>query len=360
MKNMLKKALFTFVCAIAFLFAGGLSVKAAAGKLDNTTIAGYNYKYQVDGKNYYYVQGKKEDAKITLKAKNTNEGTVLGAANYRAYLSIVTCDGDLNINSGCSSWHHYNYNVDYANAYDLTEDLSKGVTLDFTKLAETRETKANNVSFASLESFYGINSTYFVMVNYVSQKLGAWLIKVEEKVYDTEIFMVVFEEDMPATTMDKEVVDGVTKITVKSATPITNVKYFHTSQDLSSGYDFETKYKSSGTGVEVLKSIEEDPKLGNGVFKYEFSFTAEEGENYHVQATNLTGEKYVKNLTKDDSTVVPAPNSPTSPSNPNKPESNALNQNVGKYILIALLIVLVLSLVLVIVQRIVDYKKKLY
>ena len=345
MKNMIKKALFTLVCTVAFLFVGLVTVKAA--ELNNTKISGYSAKYKADGSTYYYVNNSIEEGRIVLHPESTFRSTTLGAAYYSASVSVVTCSGEVT-NEGCKKWSYYNYSNDAAATMDA---LKSGLSLDFSKLQPaTNLNEVNGEKLGSLNSFYGVENTYFVIVQYTSQKLGFGVL-VKETTFDAEVFKVVFRDKVKPIDISGEVENGVTKVTVTSGLPITNVRYFYTSKSLEAGFDFQTQYKSANNGVEVLTEMESDPKLGNKIFKYEFTFKAKDDVNYYVEATDVSDAKAVYDVTNGVTH--------NHESNDKQP-GNVGNTPVGKYILIALLVVLVLSLVLVIVQRIVDYRKKLY
>lgn len=353
MKKLVKSCLLAFAFTFAFVFLGAVTVSAEA--LNNTKISEYNATYSVEGSTYYAVNGSAEEKTIKLNnisnGKSVSKWYTLGVPmfkNYTALVSVVKC-ADYDAAGGmCKTWGVYSYSNDEVATMD---SLKNGLTLKF-KAENLKESKGttivNGAKLSELSSAYGVDKTYFVVVQYELQGGST---------YDPDIFKVVFTDDLAKININAANSNGTSKVTITSGTPIALVKYFNASEAIEGEYDFAEKYEAAAEKLEVLSKAEANPNMANGVFTYEVEITLAEGKHYYLQAADSAGNVariYINDNQQD---------------NDNEGDTNALppgggenvgNTNVGKIILISLLVVLVLSVVLVIVQRIVDYRKKLY
>lgn len=342
MKKFMKKSLFTLVFTLAFLFVGVVTVKAAA--MENTTVSGYTSKYDADGETYYLIDGKAEEGSIKVKniANGKYDGFPSTFKNYTATLSVVTCK---EVKNGiCNEWLLYTYNTDASKTMDA---LKKTMTLKFNSLEATKLTSINDVQFGTLKSFYGIENTYFVTIRYATQ--NALLYKGKSF---TDTFNVVFSENIAELEASATLADNKYTITATSGANIASICYFASSEELSNGFEFDVKYAAAAEGSKGC--VNGPVKAQNGKFTLQAQVNKEEGKYYYVKIVDESGDVELLDLDKGTSSSENNPNAN------NKGDSNVGDTEVGKFILIALLVVLVLSLVLVIVQRIVDYRKKLY
>lgn len=352
MKKLVKSCLLAFAFTFAFVFLGAATVSAEA--LNNTKISEYSAAYSVEGSKYYAVNGSAEEK--TIKLNNISNGKTVSKwytfgvpmfKNYTALVSVVKCAEYDAAGGLCKTWGVYSYSNDEVATMD---NLKKGLVLNF-KAENLKESKGttvvNGAKLSELNSAYGVDKTYFVVVQYELQGGST---------YDPDIFKVVFTDELAKININAANSNGTAKVTVTSGTPIAVVKYFNVSDKIEGEYDFAEKYEAAAEKLETLSKAEENPNMVDGVFTYEVEVTLAEGKHYYLQATDSAGNvaRIYINDNQQDNNV-----GDTDPLPPGGGE-NIGNTNVGKIILISLLVVLVLSVVLVIVQRIVDYRKKLY
>jgi hypothetical protein len=148
---------------------------------------------------------------------------------------------------------------------------------------------------------------------------------------------------------------GSVKVTATSGLPITTIRYFSTTTPLADNFNFEEEYNKAGNGVTLPIDKNKAPSATNGVFSSEVTLTSAAGTYYYVEAKDAGGNSKILDVTSN----TKSDNSPIGGSDSDQ-QGNVGNTDVGKIILISLLVVLVISLVLVIVQRIVDYRRKIY
>lgn len=345
MKKFLRSSILAIVCTFAFLFLGVGSV-SAADSINNTKVSGYAAKYTIAENDYYAIQGNPTDQTLVLKSISNGKytsslwGLVKTYKVYTAQVAVVKCsnyDAEANF---CLTWDVYSYSTSSEKTMDaLKQD---GLKLVFNKLKPAEgQTEVNGAKLGTLKSAHGINNTYFVIVQYRLQT---------GTLYDPDIFRVVFSDGLA----NINIAATNTQINVASKFPIANIKYFSTTEKLADGFDFDTEYTNSTTGVESTYNPTRAKDTVNAEFIESVDYTREEGKYYYAQATDILGNKTVLDLTEEKQTE----NNPTV--NDNTSVDNVGNTNVGKYILIALVGILVIALVLVIIQKIVDYRKKLY
>ena len=350
MKRLLKNSIFVCIFTFALLLCG-VGVKAANG-IDNTTVSGDFVSYKIDGNNYYALKGNAQESKLVLKAKSTGRYTktwfVQTFKVYTAQVTVVKCDDFDTSSQYCKTWSTYNYSSDANKTMDALKQ--SGLTLSFKDELFTPAkgiTEINGAKLSTLVSEHKMTDIYFVIVQYRLQT---------GDLYDPDIFRVVFADDMQALSLSSNDLGDTVKVTATSGVPVASIRYFYTSTQLENGYDFNTEYTKSGNGVENSINLKSAPSSNNGIFNEVVSLQKGENKYFYVEATDALGNR----VTMDVNNNAITENAPSNQVDQNTNASNVGNTNVGKIILFSLLVILVISLVLVIVQRIIDYKRKLY
>lgn len=349
MKKLLKNSILMCVFALAFILCG-VSVKAAG--LNNTTIEGVSATYKIDEVAHYAINGNAQEHGVVLKAKEKGryEWTFIIKTFkvYTAQVSVAKCDDYDAGQKYCKTWSVYNYSTDENKTMDaLKQD---GLVLTFKDELFTPAkgiTEINGAKLGTLTTEHKVEDTYFVIVQYRLQT---------GTLYEPDVFRVVFSNDLEGLNVSASDLGNQTKVTATSGTPIEAIKYFYTSAQLSEGYDFASEYTKAGNGVTEQVNLNAAPSSNDGIFSE--SVSLEDGQNkyYYVEVTDALGNKMTYDVTKGTTTQ----NQPSTQPSQNPSDANVANTNVGKIILMSLIVILVISLVLVIIQRIVDYKRKLY
>lgn len=350
MKKFVRRSIFTFFFALACVICGAVSVKAAEAALNNTKLSGYDVSYRAEENDYYAISRGEESRGIKLTSKNAGQFKGLTMKYYSAFVSVVKCttyDADA---QACSTWSKYDYSSSETATMDaLKQYKGQELILDFdpSKLVEAKGIMhVNGATLGELDSVYSLADTYFVIVQYTLQR---W--PLADIVYDPDIFRVVVLDEVADIQFSQKEVDGKVKVTITSGVPINTVRYFYSTSAQAEGFDYETAYVTSTNGVVVLAESEPDPYVKNGLFSYSFEITVTEGQYYYVEATDVGGRVSVYNVV--EKTI--------NQGDTQKPiAETAGDTDVGKIILISLVVVFVLAVVLVIVQKIIDYRKKLY
>ena len=349
MKKFVRRSIFAFVFAFAFLVCGAISVGAAEDALNNTNISGYNATYGALENSYYAMNDTVENAEIKLSSKSAGQYKGLTMKYYTAQVSIVTCEEYNGVEGVCRKWLKYDYNADKTLTMDALKQ--KKLTLKFDSVDVPLEsTEINGVSLGELDSVYSLTDTYFVIVRYTLER---WPLADIE--YNPDIFRVVFTDELTDLEITSNTNGTKTQLTVKSGVPINTVRYFYsaTKFTLDDSFDFQAQFDASGNGIVALEVALTNPEIVNGAYTYSVEIDAVENQNTYVEASDVAGRTSVVNLTTGEE------NKGGGGTDPN-PGDNIGNTDVGKIILISLVVVLVLAVVLVIVQRIIDHKKKLY
>ena len=375
MKKVLKRAVAALMFVGAFLFVGGAKVNAGYEKMDvetwknNTTIGATSASYTIENDKYYIIKDKvdgevkEENQVFTLKAvdnkKHMKQTTVFFLdwfnqgvyEELRADVTVVKCKEYISANdTTCKTWLSYEYSSD-ANA--TMEALTNGLTVNLaSEFAETQLTEVNGVKLSDLNSIHGTTKTYFVIVRYQGKTSSLYT--------DPDLFKVVLSSQLTAMKVTNTLVDGVAKVKITSGSPISYVKYFSQSAEVVGEYNFEELYDNSAedSKVALLNTVAENPRFENGLFIEEFEVELEAGKNYYMQVQDKAGNVGKAHLNVN-SEVDGKPDSQAGVSG-QPADSNAAHTKVGRIILIVLIVVLVISLALVIIQKIVDYRKKLY
>lgn len=350
MKKFFKKSMLAVMFTFTFLFMG-VSVKAAVNVVkDNTNMSENVNGYKVGENQQYVVSGSAEEAEITLTSISTSTKAGFIIKTEKALLakvSVVKCetlDTDSNV---CKRWVAYTYNEDKKVTMDA---LKKGLVLNFQEKSFAPiagVTELNGVTLSNLSSIHGLEDTYFVLVQY-----EAYRTILKNDVFDTEVYKLVFSDDLASLEIEAEKKSDGIEVTAQSGLPIVSIKYFHTDKKLEIPFDFATEYKNAGNGETIAVENGNYAAAEGEIYSLEALLPKiEKGEYYYVEATDVAGNKVLKDL--DSKTRY---NDPGSEENTPK----FTNTPVGKIILMILLGILVVALVLVIVQKIIDKRKKLY
>ena len=347
MKKFLRRSIFTFIFAFAFLVCGAISVRAAEAALNNTNIKGYNFSFTAEENEYYVLHGKKEDKTIQLSSKQVGQYKGITMKYYTAVVSVVKCGEYDSVQDACKTWLVYHYeNKNETKTMDALKQNK--LSINFKNLVEDKTlTEINGISAGQLDSIYSVADTYFVVIQY---KLQRWPLK--DITYNPDILRVVFYDDLPSVEFSKTTNNSNVTVRVTSGTPINTVRYFKSATELAKGYDFETEYTKAGNGVVALETAVANPEVNDGKFSYTVDLVIATGEYYYFEATDLAGVK----ATYDVYGNMQGDTVPT----PIDPPANVGDTSIGKIILFSLVVVFVLAVVLVIVQKIIDYRKKLY
>ena len=356
MRRFMRNSVFAFVFALAFLFVGvNVSAKEEPA-FNNTSVISSAATFNVNEQKFYLIDGNAQDAKITLKASKLGEmgryGLTYQMLYYNAKVTVFRCSDYNAEGKVCNTWQIFRYGSDDNDVMD--ELKGKGLTVTFKNSNFTpvkSAGKINGFDLSNTGSEYDMLKTYFVSVQYKLQN---------GKTYSPDVLRVVLAEELDGVKISsvQDGSTGRTTVTITSGSPISSVKHFYTSAKLEAGYNFTTEYSSNANATQLVEAAQENPKYENGKFTYSFELTIEEGQYYYIQAMDVAGNVSQYSLEdkvqEDDNTPV------TKDDEFGHEVSNIGNTNVGKVILIVLLVILVAAFVLVIVQKIVDYRKKLY
>lgn len=236
-------------------------------------------------------------------------------------------------------------------------DTNGEFNIDLSSLSFTE-----TVDLSNRNSVAGL-STYYIDVKYFTEYLG-FISKDQKKdetikvIYNDSTNVSLYSPKITSSynstgktySINAKIVDG----NNKGYGIITEMKYLFsaTELDLSTSNKFENECKTN-TSCETLtfdlnSSVDvsiEEPQNGGYIY-----ILAESGNGYDTTAKIDTGTK------------VTDPNDPTPPPSLKDEDnkSGLFDYDFGEFILLVLVIVLVLSCVLILTQKIVDYKKRLY
>ena len=297
------------------------------------------------------MNGSKDEQKIQLASLSSGQYMGITMKYYTAQVFVVKCTEYDAIQQSCKTWSKYDYNSSESKTMDALKQKKLSIGFKDNLFKEAKDLPTfNDLSLGELDSAYSLFNTYFVIVAYKLERY--W--PMEDIKYRPDVFRVVFADDLEELKISKSVDGTATKVSITSGTPINTVRYFHTTTELTDGYDFETEYAKAGNGAVALEKATDDVAVNDGKSSYTLKLTVNEGEYYYVEATDLSGEKVIYSVHADKT------NDGGSVSGDKKPGGNIGDTDIGTIILISLVVVFVLAVVLVIVQKIVDYKKKLY
>ena len=338
MKKFIKNSIFTILFAFAFMICGAVGVSAASA-LNNTTIhTGEKDAEFTQLNNKYYVVVGNEDLTITLKSKTTavagNLWTGFNARYYTAKVHVFKLD------STGTAWSEYTYNTNATVTMDALKS-SAGLKLNLSSMTfRSTGTPNNNGDINVADNTFGKN-TYFVTVSY--SLAGQGLAKAET--YAADVFRVLVAKDVADIDFNVTTNGSQAGVSITSGLPIASVRYFASDSAASvTPANFESLYKTA--------TVKQSVNVGTGAMSKSLSLSDADSKYYYVEVTDISGAKSVLDVSSetaigDDPVYGETPNLST-------------DTKIGEIILIALIAVFVLAIVLVIVQRIIDYKKKLY
>ena len=381
MKKVMNKIALAFTFMIA-LVVGATSVVNAAeeyAKLDNVNISGAEGKLttvqiegQVIGKDTYYVV---EDTSVglVLDYKKNNDGLL----PFTSEIAVLRCVQTI----GGSCERYKMYVVD-ADVDALRSNNGYTLPLDGFELDENSNTKqqvldvtgeyVRGTKLSSLNSVYGPMNTIYVLIDYVAVKeefnIFQW--KTVSKVvaqYSQVLKVIDLSEVGGGVEIKSEVAGGKSSVTVTSSVKATTVKYFATTNPVDFELEAETKKLSevfNEKAGDTAQEITLENRMGDSqtatrkgiVFTTTFEVDLADNTHYYVLAIDETGAEAVLDVSVSGITD----NQPQSPIEDGQLPEKGSDSQVGKIILIILVGVLVLAATLVIVQKIVDHKRKLY
>ena len=381
MKKVMNKIFLSFAFALAFVFAAAVQVGAVdyTPKNNVKVSEGENgpvYKVVLQGgvleKETLYVVGS-SDTSLKLKYITNNHGSYA----YTSSISVVKCSRP-GLNNQCAAWAAYSpsVNVDQlrSSGYELPlNGFSINSSGANNQNVTTVSGMVNGTDLSTLNSNYGVENVTYVIIDYVAVK-EYWKLFVgtvrEVVAAHTEVIKVLDLTEIGGYVGISSVVNGNTyNATVHASVPVKQIKYFSTTQDI----DFIDHASNSGKNlVDAFAELSANETVvavtpGNTpmestdanrkglVFESTFTVTGEAGKHYYVLAVDEVGNAGIYDIS-----VQGTLSGPTNPSGAAPSGNNVVDTNVGKIILVVLVGVLVLAAVLVIVQKIVDHKRKLY
>lgn len=344
MLKRLKKALFMISCVmIAFVLFGGVNVSAVDAELKDANKISIG-----DGglENTYYFSNSPTSWSFNSKSSAFVEGDTI--LKYRVF----------NPSGKATNWSD---EVAYVKEGDQ-------FTIDFLSLVFSTDAdyaKEASEYFASLTSVAS-DSTYYVQIKYyhVFRPFGVRLWTTDQNKDEIVKIVVNKSEVTPSLQVTynstSKKVDTVINfvegdVEVKSGI-VTNIRYFFTDEKvtISSKSDFETAYNSAdGTArgncnftpsAKVLTSIDK-PET-----EYKYVYVMAESGNGYAKVTSYDFASNTSSTVKPDAQDT----------NKDSSQSGIYDYKAGELILLVLVVVLIVSCSLIIVQKIVDYKKKLY
>lgn len=380
MKKVMNKIMFAFVFALAFV-VGAPSVVYAAEEystIDNVNVSGAEGKVttveiegQVTKKDVYYVVGDVNTG-LVLKYKSNNYKTL----PYVSGISVLRCAHAL---YDCDKYVSYSVdvNVDGLRMNGFTLPLNgfveeNGVTLQ--EVSEVTGEYVRGTKLSSLSSVYGPLNTIYVIIDYVAieEKWSLWQFKtVQNQVaaYTQVLKVIDLSEVGGGVGISSKVEAGKSAVSVVSSVHATAIKYFSTDEEIDFGKEaeetgkklsevFATKAENATVVEQTLINeigVSTDAARKGAVFTTNFEITLEADKHYYVLAIDETGAEAILDVSETAKTNVPQ-----APIESDPLPLNAGDSQVGKIILIILVGVLVLAATLVIIQKIVDHRRKLY
>lgn len=390
MKKAIKNIALAFTFFLALAFVGNTTVKAETyGSIDNLNISSKDGIHKLDlgagSQNMiYYAIDSTMDTTLTLGyKKNVTEFGSL--PQFDSNITLVRCEKekpDAASPAVCTTSTKYQIKVDRQDLIDgdfkLPLNVLNGLSTEALKKAPETNNNVivNGTDLTTLTSLYGLDKTIFLVIDYTTttEYFDFWSFSFKTKIVDafTQVIRLVSVEEIGGPmTVTTTTADNKYFARVEASVNLLTVKYFTSSQN----YDFGKLMSDSGKSLrevfaeatknETVGEITISPSEGEipsatstrvgRLFSATVEFTKEDGKYYYVYAEDVLENQIVMDLVDGPSSD---PDSQLPPVDPLPPA--AQETNVGKIILISLVSVLVIIAVLVIVQRIVDHKRRLY
>ena len=327
----LKKFLVLIPCMVVgfFLFSGikTLAADAVLSNATNKVVIGSDSKENT----YYFSNGSTWEFKAEFSA----------IKEWDTFLRwrVVRPDGK------ATDWSTKDYYVDNQGKFTI-KDYKK---LSYNKTDDVKG-KRNSVAPAM---------TYYVDIQYYGQLVFEWH---QDK--DETIKIVVSEDaDLGTPTLDIAYDESAQKFTISSAFQqdgygiITSMEYFFSANDevINSYVDFTDAMKNSTEKgkLAITPSSSVTVSLDSPSTTYSNLYVAAKSGNGYVKIASYDLDDPDNNSTNDKDDT-------NSQQNQNSEGSGLFDYDFGQLILIILVIVLIVSCALIITQKIVDYKKRLY
>ena len=328
----LKKFLVLISCMILGLFLCGQVVEATEATLfgQNSIVIGEDSK---DSK-YYFTNSTSWTLKIRDYDKWVEYDTSL---KYR----VIKADGS------ATDWSDYEIYIDNSgNVYiDITE-------LPFVKTVDV-----------STKNTVAPGSTYFVEIQYYS----SYLLWTENQNKD-ETIKIIYNDNRnsglytPNVTVAENSAQNKYDVSAKIVDTnnvglgvVTEIKYVYTTEKLESlsVEDFNEAYENNSN----YGSLE---FVANSVVNASID-KSEDAEKYlYVFVNSGNGHSVVKEFNTESGSEEGSQENTNTPTVSDGDDSGLFDYDFGEFILLILIIVLVVSCALIITQKIVDYKKRLY
>ena len=235
-------------------------------------------------------------------------------------------------------------------------DTKGAFSINYTKLSYNQTVDMSNYKSVAPAS------TYFVDIEYYGQFLWPWHQEEKDETVKVIVSSSIGSENIPSLNIVRSETNK-NKFTVSSmiangenegTSIITNIEYFFSAEELAltTEEEFYSNLKNSklkGTlNIEKSSSVTQD-----------FIVEDTDGQNYLYVLTK-TGNGYSNIGKLNLQTGEEQKNPPTDGVGGDPGNSGLFDYDFGELILLVLAIVLVVSCVLIITQKIVDYKKRLY
>ena len=405
MKKVMAKLMFMFMFVVS-IFVGKANTISAADVFPSMEQTNMNIKGAEGTEVYelgveigeithtYYVVNNFESATLLLDYVRNNDFYPHADIQWESNISLVLC----RTNDTCDAVDVVNVNIEGRGLLN-GEGFKLPLNL-FTKDADQSLIKEkttgvdsyilNGTNLGKLLSHYGNvvagtskYITMYLVISYESKATyeeGFWWFK--EPVTETysqysEVIPIINLSAIGGgVSITSENKDNQHKAQVIASVPLKTVKYITTTKVYDIEKDIEKVASDKGkllsvyfdelgseegntlttVNVEGIKArTATTPNRLKREFVCELSVDNVENTNYYVYAEDELGNKTIYNI------KVPGTSTPVTGGGENKPtEPSAPNTQVGETILIILISVFVLSAALVIFQRIIDYRRKLY
>lgn len=378
MKKVMNKIILTLSFAIAFVLAATLPVSASEEfeRISNVEVSGDDVKvYDFTGagltpEKIYLVENK--DAQINLNYISNNAKQT----PYESNIAIVKCSKASNLpgaKATCSKHVVTRTGDEITNALRSDAGFTFKIGEYYTSTTTVQSGEIiNGVAVDTLDSVYGAKNVTFIIIDYVAKSTYTKWFKQHTHIEAqySEVLTVLNLEDIGggAVSASRQVNGDKMTAVADASFPVAKISYFIADAGLTIGNtesDFNQAATTAGVQVQsvtpnnVPDAIDTDARKGL-VYRTEFEVDAVDGKSCYVYVQDELGHYDVIELPSDTTQDV-VNDGGGSISNNNTDTTNPLaNTDLGKIILIVLVAVLVLAAVLVIVQKIVDHKRRLY
>ena len=376
MKKVMNKIILTLSFAIAFVLAATLPVGAAGEfeRINNVVVSGDVTEYDFAGagltpEKIYLIENK--DAQINLNY--INNGT--GQFAYKSNIAIVKCAKQSNLSTAavvCSKHDVTRTGNEMVDALRSKDGFTFKFGEYYTSASPVEDGNyVNGVLVKNLDSVYGLKNVTFIIIDYVAKSEYGFIIKKEKTEAEySEVITILNLEDIGggAVSASRQVNGNKMTAVVDASFPVAKISYFIADAGLTidnTESDFNQAAATAGVQVQsvtpnaVPDAIDTAERKGI-VYRTEFEVDAADGKSCYVYVQDELGHYDVIELPSDATQDVVNDGGGSTSSDGTDTTNPLAKTDLGKIILIVLVAVLVLAAVLVIVQKIVDHKRRLY